>query len=185
MMPDEVEASASGDSSTTSCVGDVLQESDMLEARVGPTAHILASSVATSCDRGTQKPPVRKVPYKELSEWAQTLVRADFIGLTRDEVMKTVHFVLDNKLQFMNGLLQNKNICSGFGLAADNQDVCNNPTMQSLVKECRACKDKKKKREVRRRSLKQTSKICIGNSFKDSRLTLTGEKNPEHFMDMH
>ena len=53
MMPDEVEASASGDSSTTSGVGDVLQESDMLEARVGPTAHILASSVATSCDRGT------------------------------------------------------------------------------------------------------------------------------------
>ena len=157
----------------------------MLEARVGPTAHILASSVATSCDRGTQKPPVRKVPYKELSEWAQTLVRADFIGLMRDEVMKTVHFVLDNKLQFMNGLLRNKNICSGFGLAADNQDVCNNPTMQSLVKECRACKDKKKKREVRRRSLKQTSKICIGNSFKDSRLTLTGEKNREHFMDMH
>ena len=161
MMPDEVDTSASGDSSTTSCVGDVLQESDMLEARVGPTAHIQASSVATSCDRGTQKPPVRKVPYKELSEWAQTLVRADFIGLMRDEAMKTVHFVLDNKLQFMNGLLQNKNICSGFGLAADNQDVCNNATMQSLVKECRACKDKKKKREVRRRSLKQTSKICF------------------------
>ena len=56
MMPDEVEASASGDSSTTSCVGDVLQESDMLETSVGPTAHILASSVATSWDRGTQKP---------------------------------------------------------------------------------------------------------------------------------
>ena len=68
MMPDEVEASASGDSSTTSCVGDVLQESDMLKAGVEPTAHILTSSVATSCDRGTQKPPVRKVPYKELSD---------------------------------------------------------------------------------------------------------------------
>ena len=69
MMPDEVEALASGDSSTT-CVRDVLQESDMLEARVEPTAHILDSSVATSCDRGTQKPPIRKVPYKELSNWA-------------------------------------------------------------------------------------------------------------------
>jgi len=91
------------DSSTTSCVGNVLQESDMLEARIEPTAHILASSVATSCDRGTQKPPLRKVPYKELSDWAQRLVRADFIGLMRDEVMKTVHFVPDKKLQFMNG----------------------------------------------------------------------------------
>ena len=82
MMPDEVEASASGDSSTT-CVGDVLQESDMLEARVERTAHIPASSVATSWDRGTQKPPVRKVPYKELSDWAQRIVRADFIGRKR------------------------------------------------------------------------------------------------------
>ena len=109
IMPNEVEASASGDNSTIS-VGDVLQESDMLEARVEPTTPILASLVATSCDRGTQKPPVRKVPYKELSDWAQRLVRADFIGLMRDEVMKTVHFVPDNKLQFMNGLLQNKNI---------------------------------------------------------------------------
>ena len=153
MMPDEVEASASGDSSTTSGVGDVLQESDMLEARVGPTAHILASSVTTSWDRGTQKPPVRKVPYKELSDWAQRLVRADFIGLTRDEVMKTVHFVPDNKLQFMNALLQNKNMCSVFGLAADNQDVCNNPTMQSLVKECRACKDKKKEKRSEKKVL--------------------------------
>ena len=145
MMPDEVEASASGDSSTTSCVGDVLQESDMLEARVGPTAPILASSVATSCDRGTQKPPVRKVPYKELSDWAQRLVRADFIGLMRDEVMKTAHFVPDNKLQFMNVLLQNNNICSVFGLDVDNQDICSNPTIQSLVKECRACKEQKRK----------------------------------------
>ena len=184
IMPNEVEASASGDNSTIS-VGDVLQESDMLEARVEPTAPILASSVATSCDRGTQKPPVRKVPYKELSDWAQRLVRADFIGLMRDEVMKTVHFVPDNKLQFMNGLLQNKNICSGFGLATDIQDVCNNPTMQSLVKEDRACKDKEKTRELRRRSLKQTSKICIGNSSQDSRVTLTGEKTPEHLVDMH
>ena len=59
--------------------------------------------------------------------------------------MKTVHFVPDNKLQFMNVLLQNKNICSVFGLDVDNQDVWNNPTMQSLAKECRACKDKERK----------------------------------------
>ena len=63
----------------------------------------------------------------------------------RDEVMKTAHFVPDNKLQFMNVLLQNNNICSVFGLDVDNQDICSNPTIQSLVKECRACKDQKRK----------------------------------------
>ena len=55
MMPDEGETSTSGDSSSTSCVGDVLHESDMLEARAGPTTHFVASSVATSCFRSTQK----------------------------------------------------------------------------------------------------------------------------------
>ena len=78
-VPDEVEASTSGDSVSTSCVADVLHESDILEVRAEPTAHIPASSVATSCDRGTQKPPVRQVPYKELSDRAQRLVRADVI----------------------------------------------------------------------------------------------------------
>ena len=55
--------------------------------------------------------------------------------------------------------------------------------MQSLVKVYRACMDKEQKREARRRSLKQKGKICIGNSLKDSRVTLTGEKTPEHFKD--
>ena len=44
MMPDEVEALTSGDSLSTSCVADVLHESDILKARAEPTAHILASS---------------------------------------------------------------------------------------------------------------------------------------------
>ena len=97
--------------------------------------------------------------------------------------MKTVHFVPEDMSEFMNELLQNKNFRSVFGLDVDNQDICNNPTMQSLVKEYRACMDKEQKREARRRSLKQTGKICIGNSLKDSRVTLTGEKTPEHFKD--
>ena len=55
MMPDEGEASTSGDSSSTSCIGDVLHESDVSKARAGPTAHFVASLVTTSCVRGTQK----------------------------------------------------------------------------------------------------------------------------------
>ena len=94
----------------------------------------------------------------------------------RDEVMKTVHFVPEDMSGSINELLQNKNFRSVFGLNVDNQDICNNPTMQSLVKEYRACMDKEQKREARRRFLKQTGKICIGNSLKNSLVTLTGEK---------
>ena len=54
MMPDEGEASTLSDRLSIR-VGDVLHESDMLEARAGPTAHFVASSVATSCVRGTKK----------------------------------------------------------------------------------------------------------------------------------
>ena len=63
--------------------------------------------------------------------------------------MKTVHFVPEDMSEFMNELLQNKNFRSVFGLDVDNQDICNNPTMQSLVKEYRACMDKEQKREAR------------------------------------
>lgn len=77
----------------------------------------------------------------------------------------------------MDELLQNKNFCSAFGVT---QDIY---LMQCLIKEYQACMDKEKKQEVKRRSLKQTSKVCIGNSLNDSRVTLTGEKTPEHFKD--
>ena len=161
-MPDEVEASTSGDSLSTSCVADVLHESDILEARAEPTAHISASSVATSCDRGTQKPPVRKVPYKELSDRAQRLVRADVIELMRDEVMKTVQFVPEDMSEFMNELLQNKNFRSVFGLDVDNQDICNNPTMQSLVKQYRA-----ESREYGQRTEKRSEKEVLETNRQD------------------
>ena len=75
--------------------------------------------------------------------------------------------------------LVTKEILTEFGLIEAK------PVTTILEKECRACKNKKKKRELRRRSLKQKSKICIGNALKDSRVTLTGEKTPEHFKDMH
>ena len=180
---DEVEVLTSCDTPSTCCVGDVLDESEcVLEATPAPMIHVLTSSVST-CDKGTQKPPIRKAPYKDLSDRTKRQVRADMTDLIRDEAMKTVHFESKDLTSFMNELLQNNNFCTAFGLAVDTQDISNNPTMQSLVKEYKTCVDKERKSEVRRRSLKQTSKVCIGNSLKDSRVTLTGEQTPEHFKD--
>ena len=113
--------------------------------------HILTSSVSISCDKGTQKPPVRKAPYKDLADRSKRLVRADIIELLRDEAMKTVHFAPEDLTKFMDELLQNKNFCSTFGLV---QDISKNPITQCLINEYQACIDKEKKQEVRKRSLK-------------------------------
>ena len=175
--PEGVLASTSCAIPNACCVGDELDESENLTE---PAPELMTHILTSSCDKGTQKPPVRKAPYKDLSDRSKRLVRADIIDLLRDEAMKTVHFVPEDLTKFMDELLQNKNFCSAFGLV---QDISKNPTMQCLIKEYQACMDKEKKQEVRRRSLKQTSKVCIGNSLNDSRVTLTGEKTPEHFKD--
>ena len=169
--PEGVLASTSCDTPNACSLGDELDESEnLLEPAPELMTQILTSSVSTSCDKGTQKPPVGKAAYKDLSDLSKRLVRADIIDLLRDEAMKTVHFVPEDLTKFMDELLKNKNFCSAFGLV---QDISTNPTMQCLVKEYQACMDKEKKQEVRRRSLKQTSKVCIGNSLKDSRVTLS------------
>jgi len=136
-----------------------------------------------TCDKGTQNPALPQVPYKDMAERKQRLVRADITELVRDAAMKAVHFSPGDLTAFMEELLQNKKFCSTFGLCPDNKDISHNPTILALVKEYQSSLDKEKKQEVRRRAKNQKSKVCIGSSSKDSRVTLTGEKTPEHFKD--
>ena len=52
------------------------------------------------------------------------------------------------------------------------------PTLLSLVKECQESAVKEKKKQEKK---EQNGKIIyIGNSLKNSRITPTGEKSPEH-----
>lgn len=98
-----------------------------------------------------------------MAERKQRLARADIIELLRGTAMKTVHFVPGDLTVFMKELLDNKKFCSTFGLSSDTKDISNNPTIQALVKDYKSSVDKEKKQEVRRSSLTQKSKICIGN----------------------
>ena len=138
---------------------------------------------SSTCDKGTQNPLLPQVPYKHMAERRQRLIRADITELIRASAMKMVHFVPGDLTLFMEELLQNKKFCSTFGLSLDNKDITCNPTIQALVKEYQSSVDKEKKQEVRRRASNQKSKVCIGNSLKNSRVTLTGEKTPEQFKD--
>ena len=46
-----------------------------------------------TCDRGTKNPPLPQVPYKDMAERKQKLIRADITQLIKDLAMKMVHFV--------------------------------------------------------------------------------------------
>ena len=86
-------------------------------------------------DKGTQNPALPQVPYKDMAERKQRLVRADITELVRDAAMKAVHFAPGDLTAFMEELLQNKKFCSTFGLCPDNKDISHNPTILALVKE--------------------------------------------------
>lgn len=172
------------DTPNNSCLGDVLDGiEDTLEVPPEPVRHVSTSTQAALCDKATQNLQYGRFLSKTCSEQTKSLVRADIIDLLRDKAMKTVHSVPEDLTKFMNELLYNNSFCSTFGLVVDSQDISKNPTIQSLVKEYHACMDKEKKREVRRTLLKQTGKVCICNLLKDSHVTLSGEKTPEHFRD--
>ncbi|KAJ7319473.1 hypothetical protein OS493_036116 [Desmophyllum pertusum] len=158
--------------------GDItMQREEVLPSFDEGEVHV----VTTSCDKGTQKPIVTLVPYKDMSERTKRNARADIVDLLKDAAMKTVHFVPEDLTSFVMDLLQNKKFCTTFGLPLDTEDIAENPTIQSLVKEYKSCVDKERKDEIRKRSSNQKSKICIGSSLNDSRVTLGGEKTPEHF----
>ena len=113
-----------------------------------------------TCDNETQNPPLPLVPYKDMAERKQRIIRAEWI---RASAMKIVHFVPGDLTLFMEELHQNKKFCSTFGLSSDNKDITCNPKIKALVKEYQSSVDKETKREVRRRASNQKSKVCIGN----------------------
>ena len=66
--PEGVLDSTTCDTPNACCVADELDESEnLLEPIPKLMTHNLTSSGSTLCDKGTQKPPVRKAPYKDLS----------------------------------------------------------------------------------------------------------------------
>ena len=88
-----------------------------------------------TCDKGTKNPSLPQVPYKDMAERKQKLIRADITQLIKDSAMNMVHFVPGDLTLFMEELLQNKKFCSTFGLSSDTKDITCNPTILALVKE--------------------------------------------------
>ena len=77
--------------------------------------------------------------------------------------------------------VKSKKWSATFGLSSELPDVSSNPTMQALIREYKESGNKEKTAETRKRSAGLKAKICIGNSVKNSRISLTGENTSDPF----
>lgn len=71
-----------------------------------------------------------------------------------------------------------------FGLgssSSESEGTANSPILQSLVKQYKESVNKERSRSIMKKSASQKAKVFIGNSLKDSRITLSGDKTPEEF----
>lgn len=133
-----------------------------------------------TCEKGTQRPMVPSVPYKDQCERRQREFRAEVIETMKDTALKYVCFEEKDLPEFMKDIIQSKKWSLASGLS-NNLDVCANPTVQALIREYKEAIDKEKKTEARKRFGNLKGKICIGSSIKNSRINLTGENTPENF----
>lgn len=97
--------------------------------------------------------------------------------------MKYILNVPGDPSDFLKETVNSKKWHSTFGFSGGFSDESTslNPTLVSLVKEYQESAVIEKNQEKRNRMAKSKGKISIGNSLKDSRITTTGEKTPEHF----
>ena len=139
--------------------------------------------VRTLVDRGTQKPMMPMMPYKNQCDRRKREMRADIIETVKGTAMKYVLNVPGDLSDFLKETVNSKKKHSTFGFCGGFSDESTslNPTLVSLVNEYQESAVKEKKQENRNRMAKLKGKIAIGNSLKDSKITPTGEKTPEHF----
>ena len=139
--------------------------------------------VRTLVDRGTQKPMMPMMPYKNQCDRRKREMRADIIETVKGTAMKYVLNVPGDLSDFLKETVNSKKKHSTFGFCGGFSDESTslNPTLVSLVNEYQESAVKEKNQEKRNRMAKLKGKIAIGNSLKDSKITPTGEKTPEHF----
>ena len=98
--------------------------------------------------------------------------------------LKCVHFVQADLPEFVTDVTSGKKWHTTFGLgssSSESEGTANNPILQSLVKQCKESVNKERSRSIMKKSASQKANVFTGNSLKDSRITLSGDKTPEEF----
>ena len=133
------------------------------------------SPIHGKCDQGTQRPLLPAVPYKDLAERGQRVLRAEVIDTLKSVALKFVHYVERELKLFISDIINSKKWHSTFGPVASLTTTPEDHLLASLVEEYRNCKDKAESLLTRNRAKEQKGKIVIGDSLKDSRISKQGE----------
>ena len=100
-------------------------------------------------------------------------MRSKTIKVVEDCGNKFVHYNAKDIPEFVNDLLNCKKWKSTFG-SCHNKVYQESIFLTNLAPEYKHCKDKDLSKVVRLRSAKQTQKILIGQTLRDSRISLSG-----------
>ena len=82
---------------------------------------------------------------------------------------------------FINETVKSKTWSTTFGLSPKLSDATSNPTIQALIRAYDESGNKEKAAETRKRAAGLKAKTFIGNSVKNSRISLTGEFTSDQF----
>ena len=82
---------------------------------------------------------------------------------------------------FINETVKSEKWSTTFRLSSELSDATSNPTIQALIRAYKESGNKEKAAETRKRAAGQKAKIFIGNSVKNSHISLTGEFTSDQF----
>ena len=139
------------------------------------------SCCASARRQGTQRPLALSVPYKELCERRKRECRSEVIDTMNNAALKFVCYEKKDVPDFINETVKSKKWSTTFGLSPELSDATSNPTIQALIRAYKESGNKEKAAETRKRAAGQKAKIFIGNSVKNSRISLTGEFTSDQF----
>ena len=113
-------------------------------------------------------------PYKEAEERTQQVMRAKTIDLIKDTMGKFVHFNPHDIPDFVRDLVGCKKWKSTFGNPFESKIDHEGIFLSNLAAEYKSCKDKETNKAIRLQMAKQKQKVLIGQTLRDSRISLSG-----------
>ena len=143
------------------------------EGEIDNTEYSPSSLPSSSSSKHEQVLELPLRPYKDAEKRTQQVMRSKTIEVVEDCANKFVHYNAKDIPEFVNDLLNCKKWKSTFGSCHNKVDQ-ESIFLTNLAAEYKRCKDKDLSKAVRLRSAKQTQKILIGQTLRDSRICLSG-----------
>lgn len=119
----------------------------------------------------------RQIPYQQYSDRSKRAFRAELASAIENLVHSMSHDDSDIPV-ILSDLTESdkwKNMCAKDKVVPAASE--NNAFLKKLAEEYSVCKDKEKNKEIRERGSKLTEKIKIGDTLKDSKISLDGSSS--------